>query len=574
MVAGRQDAERNKPARHPPKHGAHAIQGPGIIRVVATLILTFVILVVFLAYLLSTTIFGNLFDAGFYTVSFSENRIYDRFYDEVLLDEEVEEVRIELLGNIQVVSSEDIVRLAREILPPDYAQEQVETSIESLIGYLGGEDDSLEMLIDLGPPLDRAKPVLLGYIDERIDEVPDAPVNNLDELEANLEALYDDLSGGRLPSSIPSIEDPTAVVAASVENTLGDLPVVKITGPLELAEDLNSIYVGLASGRIPDSIPSIEAISPIQRELFVQAYDSAVALLSASPSIPADVRQNAVQALQEHEEAVKESIRAGDIRDAIVPVVAPLVEDAVDDYIDTVYDEAVRSLEEQGGLSQESLDNLDAQEDAIKALLAGGDVRGSLKLASRSIAGPVIDESIEEIRDRLVEPGDGSEPRMLDLVQWAADEEGVTREALLEEWRLEDVRSFAGRVGQGETILLAILALASVGAVSVYLPRVSSGLFWLAGILMTVGSVGLVIGVILRAMLPTQVYIWFNDLLLDSNNDLPRSGLNIARDVLHSMAKDAAVDWVLTSVYMVAAGVAVLAVALLAKRLKIPLLSK
>ncbi|MCE2465530.1 MAG: hypothetical protein J4G01_05550, partial [Dehalococcoidia bacterium] len=118
MVAGRQGSKEHKPGPDQTKQGAHAIYGLGTIRIVATLILTFVILVVFLVYLLSSTIFGNLFDAAFYTSSFSENRIYERFYDEVLLDEEADEVRAELLGSIDVVSNEDIVRLSREIVPP------------------------------------------------------------------------------------------------------------------------------------------------------------------------------------------------------------------------------------------------------------------------------------------------------------------------------------------------------------------------------------------------------------------------------------------------------------------------
>ncbi len=447
---GREEACRMQPNNG---EGAYAILGLGTLRVVATLVLTFVILVVFLGYLLSNTIFGNVFDAGFYTESFSENRIYERFYDEVLLEEEFEDVRNDLLGSIEVVSHEDIVRLTRQIIPPDYVQEQVEASIESLLGYLDGDEESLELLIDLGPPLERARPILLDYIDARIDEVPDAPVSTLDELQANLELFYGDLSEGRMPSSIPRIDDPPASVG-------------------------------------------------------------------------------------------------------------------------TAYDEAVRSLEEQGTLSQESLDSLDHQEAEIKALLGGGDVKGSLKLGSRSIAGSLIDESTEEIRSRLVDPEDGSEPRMLDLVQWAADEEGVSREALLEDLRLEDVRSFAGRVGQGEAGLLGIIALASIAVALVYLPRLSSGLLWMSGILLTVGGISLVVGVALRAVLPGQVDIRFTDMLLDATDDIPESALNMIADVLRSMVTDATVDWVIAAVLMVASGVVVLAASLLAKRLGIPILSR
>ena len=163
---------------------------------------------------------------------------------------------------------------------------------------------------------------------------------------------------------------------------------------------------------------------------------------------------------------------------------------------------------------------------------------------------------------------------MLDLVQWAADEEGVSRETLLEDWGVEEAHNFAGRVGQGEAVVLAVLALVSVLVVLVYLPRVSSGLIWLAGIVMTVGSIGLIFGVIMRALLPAQVDVWMNEMLLESSDDVPASVVNIAGDVLQSMAKDAAVDWVITALAMVVAGSVLLAVALLAKRLSIPVLSR
>ncbi len=481
----------------PTKRGAHAIYGLGTIRILATLVLTFVILVVFLAYLLSSTISGNLFDAGFYTASFAENRIYERYYDEVLLDEGMGESWIDFgsgpytisfadesinessdgemvltlshdeglleqgmgefgtdfVGGIGVESREDFARLIREIIPPEYVQEQVETSIESLIGYLNGDEDTLSLQIDLGPPLERIGPVLLDYMDERIDQVPEVPVQSPDELEARLEVIYYDLAEGRLPSSIPTLDDPTALVG-------------------------------------------------------------------------------------------------------------------------TAHEEAVQSLDGEGRFSQESLDNLDAQENEIDALLAAGDVKGYMKLASRSIAGPLIEESTEEIRGRLLDPGDGSEPTMLDLVQWAADEEGVTREELLEDWGLKDARSFASRVSQGEAVVLAVLALASILVVLVHLPRVSSGLFWLAGIAMAVGSIGLIFGVVMRALIPSQVPTWVREILEDSGDEAPASLVNIAGDVLQSMVRDAAVDWVLTAVFMVAAGAAVLAVAVLAKKLGIPLLSR
>ena len=80
-----------------------------IFRSVATFVLTVVIFFSFLAYLSVDTVRDKFLTADFYTERFAENSIYDRFYDDVLLDEEFEHTKQELLGDIKVVSDDEII---------------------------------------------------------------------------------------------------------------------------------------------------------------------------------------------------------------------------------------------------------------------------------------------------------------------------------------------------------------------------------------------------------------------------------------------------------------------------------
>ena len=76
------------------------------------------------------------------------------------------------------------------------------------IDYLNKETDTPELFIELGPPLDNAKPALLGYIDRRIDALEEETVDSIDQLQEELEKLYRTVEKGEIPTSVPRIEDP------------------------------------------------------------------------------------------------------------------------------------------------------------------------------------------------------------------------------------------------------------------------------------------------------------------------------------------------------------------------------
>ena len=201
-----------------------------LIRSFFSFILGILIFVGFLVFLVLDSS-DLLFSADFYKDTLNEENTYERIYDEVLLDNEIRDTTDDLLGDIEVVNHDDIVRLLREIMPPEYLREQVEGTITRTVDYFNEDVETLEVYIDLGPPLDTVKPVLFNYIDERIDELdaalPDSskgPLDQVEEIGDRMETIFRELAQGKVPQSIPSVQAiPLPFRAAAFDAFMGVL---------------------------------------------------------------------------------------------------------------------------------------------------------------------------------------------------------------------------------------------------------------------------------------------------------------------------------------------------------------
>ena len=167
----------------------------------------------FLFLLLLNNFSDKMLSSDFYIDTIAGEDTYNRIYDEVLLDEELVDTTRDLLGDIQVVSQEDIVMLLRQIVPPEYLQSEVERSIQRTVDYFNEDRATLELYIDLGPPLDKIKPVLFQYIDQRIDSLvledlgrPECTPDRVNELAGRYEARWVELADGKVPQAVPSLE--------------------------------------------------------------------------------------------------------------------------------------------------------------------------------------------------------------------------------------------------------------------------------------------------------------------------------------------------------------------------------
>ena len=252
-----------------------------ILRFVATPILGIAIFAGLLLTLVGNNIVDKLLNAEFYTDTIAEQNTYNRIYDDVLLDQKAKDKVQELLGDVKVVSPEDIVGLVRGLLPPEYLQSQVEGAIQRAVAYFNEDSDTLELYLEMGPAIDKIKPTLLDYVDRRIDGIPEADPG---PAECN-------------PETVKSVSD-----------------------------GYQEVFRGLAGGRVPASLPSIKVIAEPCRVLI---FDSAFPALFADDTLDSRI----TQALGNSTDDIRAAFVAGDTHGVLKAAARPLSEPLVDDVV-------------------------------------------------------------------------------------------------------------------------------------------------------------------------------------------------------------------------------------------------
>lgn len=251
-----------------------------ILRPIATFILGIIVFAGLILLVVGGNLTGKLLDPEFYTGTLAEQDTYNRIYTEILVDPDLEQTTRDLLGDINVDPA-DIVPLLRDILPPEYIQAQVEDAIERTVGYFNGDLEQLEVYLDLGPPLAEAKDVLLAYVDEQIDSLP------VEELGAE---------------------------ACTSE------------GLLEKAEEFKILIITLASGKTPESLPSLPSLDETCRENLFALVDEQTIIGGVLDSAP---QQGLLANREELQRQLLEGDAQGLLKQASHAVAAPLVDAAI-----------------------------------------------------------------------------------------------------------------------------------------------------------------------------------------------------------------------------------------------------
>ncbi len=252
-----------------------------LVRCLASLFLGAVMFLAFAVFLQLDNLADKIYDPQFYIQTLREQDAYDRFYNDILLDEAVDRTAERVLGGTPVVIQEDLEPLLREIIPPTYLQEQVEANLSRAIEYLNEDAETLDLYLELEPILNRIEPALFAYIDRQIDQTqavrPD-PSRSIPEQVAEVEAL------------------------------------------------IGTISKELARGRLPQAVPSVETIPETLRS---PLFDGFMAGIIRDPSLDARIRRG----LEENSPVLRRQFLAGDtrqfLREVARAVAAPLVDDAL-----------------------------------------------------------------------------------------------------------------------------------------------------------------------------------------------------------------------------------------------------
>ena len=508
-----------------------------------------------LGFFLTDNLRDNFLSAEFYNDNLAENDFYNRFYDEVLIDPEFDDVTDDLLGNVDVLQ-EDIVGVAREIIAADYLQDQVEGVVIGTTDYLNKETDTPEVFIELATPLANVKPILFSYMDRRIDELEDVPVRTFEELETGLENIYHTLGMGEIPTQAPFIEDPDALVVDYVDRAIAGLDEVPVDTPQDFEKEIGNIYRSLADGELPTRIPSIESLSPSER---VAAYDLALPEIRRDPNIPDEVKRG----LDDQDEQIKSRLREADVQGALGVASSSLTTASVGEFVDDAYDNVFESIKD-AGLSEKALSGLDEQRDVIKGFLVEGKVKESLKVGARGLVGPLIDEALDELREEL------DDRERLDLTAIAAEHSQQDKEQFLQE--LDILREVIDRGEVVVWISIVVIVIGNLLMMAVHLPHLASSLRWPGITLFLSGLILLIVSLVSSA----QVEGRFNDLIDrgTSASSIPPSAVNIASDILTSMAEDVARGFILPFIIVMVVGLVLLVASFFIRSLRIPFLSR
>ena len=388
-----------------------------IIRSVTSLILGVVIFFGFLFWLLMNNFSDKLLSADFYTETITGKDAYNRIYTEVLMDEELKETTDDLLGDIKVLTHDEILELLKEIVPPDYVQSQVEGAIERTVAYFDEDTETLELYVELGPPLENLKPILFEYIDGRIDELGEG--------------------------------DP-GVPECSPE---------RIT---QVADRFEATWSDLADGAVPESVPSLRAFTQICRQLI----------------------------------------------------------------FDAAFDRAINNV----ALGDRVKDGLRLSRTEIRDQFIQGDTREVLKAAARSLATPLMDDAIEQIRKEL---NDGDR---LDLIHRITDWNDTISEANLRS-DLDEGRTWMNRGRKfGKPLALIMVIGGSILMGLVHFPSLANGLRWPGVAMVITGAVFFVVGKVLESRVPN----WLQDLVdrgAEDVSQIPLSVTGLGGDLLVSFGK-------------------------------------
>ena len=278
---------------------------PTLIRILASTILGLIIFVAILGFLLTNSLNDDFLSADFYKKHFSENGVYDRFYDAVLiprLQEQIDDrTRADFLGGL-LIDREDVADLVRGILPVSYLRGQVEGAIDGTADYLNKEKDPdsgeviqiPEVFIELRP--------IIG--------TPVPPPPGVFPVEGTAKSVIFDFLGEQIEENIRFVSVPRSTISVSLERILDQF----------------------RDPTFPIEVPSFESLTISER---IQVYDEAKALLFAQ-DIPQEVRNG----LEEVDSEIKTKLRGADPNQAVIealqvairPLVEPVIDDAFNDF--------------------------------------------------------------------------------------------------------------------------------------------------------------------------------------------------------------------------------------------------
>ncbi|MQA00713.1 MAG: hypothetical protein GEU80_15550 [Dehalococcoidia bacterium] len=225
-------------------------------------VLAGVLAVAIVLYGVSHVVRHQVTDDLFYLQALEEQRVYDRFYQQILADPTLAEAVDPLLGNVPSARPL-LVSVLRLILPPDAIRGYAETAAHEWERYLRGETDAWRPQIDLRGVDQSIVSFINAYVAGLVATTPEENVQSVGEFRRETNDRLTGLREGRLPDNVPSLQVTTPTEA----NALAVLMLAGAPGPVSPGtreQIAAALLVGDAREALALAVPSY--LSPRLRE--------------------------------------------------------------------------------------------------------------------------------------------------------------------------------------------------------------------------------------------------------------------------------------------------------------------
>ena len=315
-----------------------------LLRAVAGLVLGLVIFAGLLYSLVLINFTQRLENPEVYKTAINETDAYNRIYDEVLVDEVLEDQTGDLLGGVEVATHEEVVEVLKDVMPPSYLREQTEDNIDRFTGYLVGEYEELNFYVDLEEPLERVEPAVLAWVFGVIDDL--------------------------------EIADPGPSGCSQLSLA-------------RLASGTSGPFAQLSHGEVPDSAPSLDILT---RECRGAQYDEWYDRVLNDPAMNSE----AARILEDEKGNLRQSFVDGDTKEFLKQAAVPLVTAVIDDAIRDIRRDLTRGdrldlLQELADNSEDvTRDDIDQQAEALRDSMRAANGPGRIVALLMVVVGSIL----------------------------------------------------------------------------------------------------------------------------------------------------------------------------------------
>ena len=165
---------------------------------------------------------ARLVDESYYQEALADSRVYDRLYDELLMDPAFAPQVDALLGGIDMPRDKVVVTL-KELIKPEYLRTIVDAIVGQLVGYLK-DGRKLDLTLDITPIVQQMHDFAINTTAQILEQVPVQEAASGEEFVAEFQKVLTALGAeGLPPTAIPSFpippEDHETVISLLMAST-------------------------------------------------------------------------------------------------------------------------------------------------------------------------------------------------------------------------------------------------------------------------------------------------------------------------------------------------------------------